>query len=510
MFESKVYDPGELASLDDAALIDTITAMTRDGAAIEARRLAAIAEFTARRCGEQVHPDWFCDDWDNAAAELACALTLMHGRTMGLMDLGLALRDRLPRVAQVFLDGQISVATAQTIVRRTSLVADDEAAAAIDARLARTVTRWGPLSQDKLDKAIDAIVDRIDPDAVHRVRKNLHKRDITIGDHRLDGEGIVEIFGYLATTDAALLDATLTAMARGVCEEDPRTLGERRSAALGALSAHLDYLPCACENPDCAAKTGSLSPSPVTIHIVTNLQVPGQAGAKAQPDADTDGGPVGHAGVRPTALIPGRGGGFVPVEVLAEATRAGAKVRTVRNPGHAVEPRYRPSTALDEFVRTRDLTCRHPGCDRPAFSADIDHSRPHAEGGHTHPSSLNTRCRLHHLIKTFWPGWSETQHPDGSLTITTPTGHSYTSVPLSTIVFPDWNTTTGEPPPPRPDGRAGPGSTVMMPIRKRSRLKTRAQHIKAERAANATEAAINAAAAQAAAEKAARDDPPPF
>ncbi|MGV0680767.1 HNH endonuclease, partial [Mycolicibacterium fortuitum] len=30
------------------------------------------------------------------------------------------------------------------------------------------------------------------------------------------------------------------------------------------------------------------------------------------------------------------------------------------------EPGYRPSMALSEFIRWRDLTCRFPGCDAPA------------------------------------------------------------------------------------------------------------------------------------------------
>ncbi|WP_264034966.1 DUF222 domain-containing protein, partial [Mycolicibacterium neworleansense] len=29
------------------------------------------------------------------------------------------------------------------------------------------------------------------------------------------------------------------------------------------------------------------------------------------------------------------------------------------------EPGYRPSVALSEFIRFRDLTCRFPGCDAP-------------------------------------------------------------------------------------------------------------------------------------------------
>ena len=36
-------------------------------------------------------------------------------------------------------------------------------------------------------------------------------------------------------------------------------------------------------------------------------------------------------------------------------------------------------------------------------------------------------CRHHHRLKTFAPGWHVHQHPDGTLTWTTPTGHTYVS-----------------------------------------------------------------------------------
>jgi hypothetical protein len=70
------------------------------------------------------------------------------------------------------------------------------------------------------------------------------------------------------------------------------------------------------------------------------------------------------------------GGGIVPTPLLAEFIARGAKLGPVVAPKPEPEPRYRPSTALDEFVRVRDMTCRAPGCDRPAMYADIDHTVP--------------------------------------------------------------------------------------------------------------------------------------
>ena len=46
-----------------------------------------------------------------------------------------------------------------------------------------------------------------------------------------------------------------------------------------------------------------------------------------------------------------------------------------------------------EFVRARDLTCRAPGCDRPAVECDIDHTIARSDGGLTHASKVRCLCR---------------------------------------------------------------------------------------------------------------------
>ena len=96
----------------------------------------------------------------------------------------------------------------------------------------------------------------------------------------------------------------------------------------------------------------------------------------------------------------------MPAPLLAELIARGAKVKPLLTPGSAAEPQYRPSKALDEFIRIRDLTCRAPGCDRPAMFGDIDHTVPYP-GGPTHFGGLKCYCRKHHLLKTFWPCWRD-------------------------------------------------------------------------------------------------------
>ncbi len=130
----------------------------------------------------------------------------------------------------------------------------------------------------------------------------------------------------------------------------------------------------------------------------------------------------------------------------------GAIIAPVLNPiDLTTVPGYRPSTALARFVRTRDLTCCFPGCDRPAVYCDVDHTIPYTAGGLTHPGNLKCLCRKHHLLKTFWVGrggWSDEQLPDGTVVWTTPAGRENTFRPAVGCCSP-----TGTPRPPHPPPR---------------------------------------------------------
>ena len=59
---------------------------------------------------------------------------------------------------------------------------------------------------------------------------------------------------------------------------------------------------------------------------------------------------------------------------------------------------YRPPTALDRHVRTRDVTCRFPGCTVPARECDLDHLIPFPDGP-TSAQNLHALCRRHHRLK---------------------------------------------------------------------------------------------------------------
>jgi phage tail protein X len=478
----------------DAALIGAIEEWAAAESAAAARRLAAVAELVSRRCSDEDTADWSCDAWDSAAAEVSAALGVSHGRAAGQMHLAESLRLRLPRIAQLFLAGRVSARVVAAIAWRTNLVTDPDALSLIEGAVAEHATRWDALSQYKLEQAIDAWIDKYDPGALRRTRVSARSRDVTIGAQNHEA-GTAALWGRLYASDATLLDRRLDAMAHAVCEDDPRTIGQRRADALGALGAGSQILTCQCGGPECPADGEDARATSVVVHVLADAEAIG-----AQPDIDVSG--PGSSDVSGAPAQPGSavivGGGALPTPLLAALIATGAIVRHLRKPSETGESHYRPSVALDEFVRLRDLTCRFPNCDAPAEYCDIDHAVPWPQGP-THPSNLRTLCRKHHLLKTFWAGedkWRDRQYPDGTIVWTAPSGKTYITKPGSRLLFPAWDIST----------RAAPmnehvslrdNRATMMPKRRRTRVADRAYRITCERALNDARVAE-------------RNKPPPF
>ncbi|WP_435406429.1 DUF222 domain-containing protein, partial [Mycolicibacterium tokaiense] len=198
------------------------------------------------------------------------------------MEIGLALATRLPKVAELLLGGQISEYIARRIVHRTANIIDPDVLATVEAYIAEAATTWGALSVKKLDNAIDVWVNRFDPAAVRRVRVRVRDRGVEILETK---DGVTEVLLRLTGADAALYWQRITAMAKGVCTDDPRTLDQRRADAHGALGAGFFHLACQCGNPECpAAADDDGRASQVVVHIYTAA-----ATLDAQPDPLMDG-----------------------------------------------------------------------------------------------------------------------------------------------------------------------------------------------------------------------------
>lgn len=226
---------------------------------------------------------------------------------------------------------------------RTDLIVDPEALAAVDGQLAVKAPRWPSMTSWKLATEVDRVVARIDRDAVRRAREYAADRYFKVSPMEA---GTALINGTVFGTTGQALDRRLDELARTVCDDDPRTIEQRRADALGALAAGQDRLPCGCDGADCPAGSAPRQPNSVVIHVVADR-------------ATVDG-----SGAAPGFLY---GDSIIPAELVRELTKI-AKLQPITVPS-APERGYIPSRALTDFVRARDLTYRAPGCDRPPPNA---------------------------------------------------------------------------------------------------------------------------------------------
>ncbi len=103
---------------------------------------------------------------------------------------------------------------------------------------------------------------------------------------------------------------------------------------------------------------------------------------------------------------------------------------------------YRPRQRVRDQVTALSPMCSWPGCGQPAWKADLDHIEPfnHAdprEGGSTTVVNLDPKCRWHHLLKTHGH-WLTSRKPDGSTTLTAPTGHRAVQHPYPFTLPGEW------------------------------------------------------------------------
>ncbi|MBT1194068.1 DUF222 domain-containing protein, partial [Rhodococcoides kroppenstedtii] len=116
------------------------------------------------------------DAHTRCAATIATTLSITQGAARTLLTDAVALRDRLPLVAECLRDGVVTPHHIRTIVSRTELIDGQCYAALVDADIARALRRAGSWSPARMEAMVDTMVDRRDPDAV-RARREKAKRN---------------------------------------------------------------------------------------------------------------------------------------------------------------------------------------------------------------------------------------------------------------------------------------------------------------------------------------------
>jgi hypothetical protein len=474
-----------------AAVVEAVGVAAREENAACARKLKWMGELYALRAPEDDvdRLNWAIDGHANVVAEISAELNISRGRAVGQLHYAIDLRERLPKVADVFATGAIDFRMMAALVTRSENVTDPELQAKLDDAFAKWSPTWMKMSGPKLTERIDMWVEKFDPTGVREPRPVSDDRYVDVGPI---SPGMAGIWAKLPMVEAMAVDARLDRIAATVCPNDPRTAQQRRADALSAMSAGQGQLPCRCGTQTCPASAQHCLPTQIVIEVIAE-----QASVDGASDA------------------PGYAPGFgpVPAAMLREMA-ATAQLRPVPLPPPVCEPGYRPSGVLARFVRCRDLTCRFPGCDVPADRCDLDHTIPYPLGP-THPSNLKLLCRFHHLLKTFCVGaggWADCQFPDGTVVWTSPSGRVYTTKPAGASFFPAVGVPTGTLVIPETHGPLPRNRGLMMPTRRRTRSADRAYRIALERQHNAARVSRRQLllAERIARDDIARDEAPPF
>src|SRR5258705_12901964 len=372
------------------ALITEIEASQQQESALMAHRLAAISALLSQRSAEaeEADPDRgyaMITGFARTTAEVSAAMNMSPMGANRSVAQAEASDTRLPKVAALLAEGKTDWRTVLLIIARTELVGD-ELIAQLDASLAERIGRWQCWSRRRIINAVDAAVRAIDPAAAkeRRVRAD-DDRHISVPPLP---DGMALVRGSLNATAGAAFDTRLSEMATSLCANDSRTIAQRRADALTALLEGR-VLSCDCGRTDCPARTTEAEPGPGEVRTVINV-----IASEETVTGDSD---------QPGYL---EGYGVIDAEQVRQLAETAA-LRLVDCP--AVSPaealRYQPSAALERWIRCRDVTCRFPGCDRPATHCDVDHTIPFnhanpAAGALTVPWNLACYCREQMTRKT--------------------------------------------------------------------------------------------------------------
>ncbi len=236
--EHATADP---AALSDTALIDTITALQRHLDWAGARQARVLAEFTRRR----PHPTPAQPGTPRAATfsrwapdEIALALSLSRVTALNRLAQAVQLRDDLPAVLKAWEHGRVDAAKVRAITDACLRVPVDLAAAVAERVLPRAPGQTLAQLKQSLKRAVIAV----DPDgADQRHTQAGKKRRVVLNP---DDDGMATLWAYLTAPQAMTAYGWLTALARGLGAQDPRSMDQRRADLFTALlTGHLTVVP---------------------------------------------------------------------------------------------------------------------------------------------------------------------------------------------------------------------------------------------------------------------------
>ena len=331
---------------------------------------------------------------DGTVAEVRATLRLTRRAADAEVDLALDLSHRLPILAGRFRTGDLDLRRIKTIVFGTAHLSEDGARAVTntiidDAKL---------LTTGQLNARIRKLCIDVDTgEATERYEQAVEQRRVIV---QPTETGAATLLGLdLPANRAANAAARINALARSLkTANESRTMDQLRADVL------LDLLEGS--EPNLSRTKGV-----VNIHV----------------DLDTLARLENHAGDL---------AGYGPV--IADVARQIAEGQTDQQwqftvtdpatgqPTHTGVTRRRPTASQRRHIRATDRTCVWTGCRMPAHAADLDHTKPWADGGPTTNENLAPLCEHDHTLKQRL-GWTYQRLDNGSYEWTSKLGRKYRS-----------------------------------------------------------------------------------
>lgn len=353
---------------------------------LDAEELETVAEF-ARSAAEP----------STVAQELGLALSIGRHAAEREVGLALAVTTRLPETLKAMRRGEIGAHAASKVYQPTTVLTDEQARE-VDAIIS---TRFAGKDPGSLRRATNRVIATIDPGGhAERCRARRAQRKVEL--IPLD-DGMVKVAGHLPVEKGTAAYARIDTEARRRRRRDKsKTLEQHRADTYADLLLKDGY----------GVTAGPRAEVYVYIDFATWLGLNDQ--------------PAEMAG---QGTIPA----WLARQIASSENTTIRRIITDTETGQIVSvgrKAYRPPADLARLIKVRDRECRMPGCHRPAQACETDHSEQwYADNGETADNNLIALCARHHHLKDS-PGWS--YHLDkktGRFTVTTPTGHQYSTDP---------------------------------------------------------------------------------
>lgn len=346
------------------------------------------------------------DGLPTAAAWIRANTLASPGDASEMVEVGRALRDRLPAAESELSHGAISWGAASAIAHALRGVRDPDVLSSADSTLSALAPTLTP---PQVAHAARRVLEHLDPELAQRdTAQRWADRTLTLAP-MLDGA--VAMHGQLDEESAAVLLSALTPMMTPRGPEDTRSAGQRR------LDSLVELVGKEAEVGAAGTTTGTGLPPTLLVRVdierLAQLDRCPEAPAASSASAAS---PASHASSAPSPLAEMDWGGPILDETLRRIGCTAGLVRLVTSGKSRVldlgRAKRLASPAQQLALAARDNGCLFPGCDRPPEWTDAHHTTPWSKGGRTDLDGLLSACRFHHRL-FHEGGWTLRRTPHG-------------------------------------------------------------------------------------------------